>query len=94
MKGDITYFGNGLVTIDDGTGGYITTATSTDAITPITITTTTTATPIANTPITTNTTLYVGDVMDATEARAMKLEPVCTDEEWETFCNEVGLINE
>lgn len=81
MKGDITYFGNGLVTIDvdDGTGGYITT---------------TTATPIANTPITTNTTIYAGNVIDATEARVMKLEPVCTDEEWETFCNEVGLINE
>ena len=74
MKGDITYVdaGNGLVMLDDGNGGYITTAANTNA------------------------TAYTSDeiVMDATEARANKLEPVCTDEEWETFCNEVGLINE
>ena len=72
MKGDITYVdaGNGLVMLDDGNGGYITTAASTNA------------------------TVYTGDVMDDTQARANKLEPVCTDEEWETFCNEVGLINE
>jgi len=74
MKGDITYVdaGNGLVMLDDGNGGYITTAASINA------------------------TAYTSDeiVMDATEARANKLEPVCTDEEWETFCNEVGLINE
>ena len=42
----------------------------------------------------TNNTVYTSNVMDATEARANKLEPICTDEEWETFCNEVGLINE
>ena len=58
MKGDITYVdaGNGLVTIDDGNGSYITTAASTNA------------------------TVYTGDVMDASEYRATKLEPVCTDE--------------
>lgn len=74
MKGDITYVdaGNGLVMLDDGNGGYITTAAST------------------------NTTAYTiaSDVMNAIDARVNKLEPVCTDEEWETFCNEVGLINE
>lgn len=74
MKGDITFVdaGNGLVMLDDGNGGYITTAANTNA----------TAYTIAS------------DVMDATDARVNKLEPVCTDEEWETFCNEVGLINE
>lgn len=71
MKGDIAYVdaNNGLVMLDDGNGGYITTANSNAAV-------------------------YTSDVMDATEYRATKLEPVCTDEEWESFCNEVGLINE
>lgn len=71
MKGDIAYVdaNNGLVMLDDGNGGYITTANS-------------------------NVAVYTSDVMDATDARIMKLEPVCTDEEWESFCNEVGLTDE
>ena len=42
-------------------------------------------------PLTTDNKISV--YMDMTEYKVKGLEPICTDEEWVSFCEEVGLTN-